>query len=404
MDENGIPHKKSAQVPAQFAGYSLQPTRFLHRLLEADAGTIVSLEVFDDVGVETASGEKIAEQDKNFRSTNNPVSDRAVELWKTLYNWLRMVESGELDVVRTTFIIYVSTDHTGKIVSDFASARNKDEAKDAFSKALIILTRDKKDPSVATPLSESIETYVEYLLAANQDLVCSLIGNFSLISGSGSPIQDVDRLVRRMLIPDEIVDDVVKYSHGWVKTEIDQQIEKGLPAYVTRDEFHTQITSFVDRIRSRSLLRTFAQKPSDELVEEEVRFRTYVRQLELVNCDLSEKMRAVSDYLRASADRAVWSEKGLVNKDSFTEFEEKLERVWKNKKDENEINLRDMEEGQRGKSLYSKCMLYECNLEGMEPPHHFVPGSLHALADEEVIGWHPDYKKKLTKTRSATNK
>jgi len=42
---------KSAQVPGQLLGYSLQITECLRQLLIAQPGAIVSVEVFEDVGV-----------------------------------------------------------------------------------------------------------------------------------------------------------------------------------------------------------------------------------------------------------------------------------------------------------------------------------------------------------------
>ena len=62
----------------------------------AAPGDVVCLEVFDDVGVERPDGTKIAEQNKS-NLTHNPLSDRAVDLWKTLRIWVDAVVSGELD-------------------------------------------------------------------------------------------------------------------------------------------------------------------------------------------------------------------------------------------------------------------------------------------------------------------
>ena len=41
---------RSSQVPDQYWGYSLQAIRFLQVLMEAQPGTFVTLEVFEDVG------------------------------------------------------------------------------------------------------------------------------------------------------------------------------------------------------------------------------------------------------------------------------------------------------------------------------------------------------------------
>jgi hypothetical protein len=53
--------KKSPHIPNHYGGFSLQETRLTARLLEADPGSVLSLEVFEDVGVELPDGTRIAD-------------------------------------------------------------------------------------------------------------------------------------------------------------------------------------------------------------------------------------------------------------------------------------------------------------------------------------------------------
>jgi hypothetical protein len=48
--------RRSAQVPAQFLGYSLQTTRAAIRLLQSEPGPLVSVEVLDDIAVTNPNG------------------------------------------------------------------------------------------------------------------------------------------------------------------------------------------------------------------------------------------------------------------------------------------------------------------------------------------------------------
>ena len=123
--------KKTPQAAEQYLGYSLQTTRFLARLLEAESGWTVSLEVFGDVGVENADGHQLAGEVKSTHG-GNPVSDRSVDLWKTFSNWIDAVKRGDLQLEKTSFEIYVSQPRTGKIVSSFRDANSLDEAPCVF--------------------------------------------------------------------------------------------------------------------------------------------------------------------------------------------------------------------------------------------------------------------------------
>ena len=94
--------RKSAQVPGQMFGYSLQAIRLLSLALDASPGTVLSLEVFEDVGTVDETGNALASQTKSGLETN-PISDRAVDLWKTFSNWLMAVASGQLSTASTQF-------------------------------------------------------------------------------------------------------------------------------------------------------------------------------------------------------------------------------------------------------------------------------------------------------------
>src|SRR5690242_3776522 len=88
---------RSEAVPAtaagQALGYSLQFTRLTAMLLRAPDGSSCSLEVLDDVAEQTEDGETKLSQSKSSL-TGNPVADRAISLWKTIFNWLEVIKTG----------------------------------------------------------------------------------------------------------------------------------------------------------------------------------------------------------------------------------------------------------------------------------------------------------------------
>ena len=46
-------------------------------------------------------------------------------------------------------------------------------------------------------------------------------------------------------------------------------------------------------------------------------FKIYIQQLDLVDCDDDEKIRAVIDFMKAGSDRTTWSINGTVDEESF---------------------------------------------------------------------------------------
>src|SRR6202022_2759442 len=112
----GSASRKSSHVPAQALGYLIQPIRLLQLLLDAPADSFVTLEVFEDVGLETRNGQRIASQVKTGL-VKNPLTDKSPEFWKTLANWCAAIDRRELDPEQTIFEIYVARRQKGKIAT-----------------------------------------------------------------------------------------------------------------------------------------------------------------------------------------------------------------------------------------------------------------------------------------------
>ena len=123
----------NTHVPDKLYGYGLQVRQMLYELLNCSIDSVVSIEKFDDVGVESGE-EKIAIQTKSALSDRNPVSDKAVDLWKTLYNWLIALKDGELSFGGTLFVLVINVNKSGNIVEWINSANNVKEAEQVYEK------------------------------------------------------------------------------------------------------------------------------------------------------------------------------------------------------------------------------------------------------------------------------
>lgn len=385
-DKNEV--ENPTHVPYQFLGYSLQQTVLLLRLLQADKDTVLSLEVFDDVGIEK-DDEKKAVQVKSAQA-HNPLSNRALDLWKTLSNWIDAVNSGELDTDNTVFEIYCSKRKECDISKKFADTKTEKEAKEAYDYARSVLFEAGEE------IAEGIEPYVNNFFNADRSMVQRLLCRFNIDFSGKSPQEDLRDHIYRMPVDEKLVPDICDWAAGWVKNRIDRKLEKSEISKVSREEFHNDFKAYVSRICFNNILNSFTKACKDaQQIERELSFRTYIKQLDIIDCSDDDKLNAVTDFLQASADRTFWGDKGLVHELSFEEFEEELKRVWLNVKREILIEKKTLTDEEKGQLIYGKCSMHKTQLQNMSVPVHFVPGSFHALSDEKVIGWHPDYEKRV---------
>jgi hypothetical protein len=392
------PTRKSPHVPGQAQGYFLQETRLLARALEAEQGSFVSLEVLDDVAVHATKGSLKVEQTKSTTSGANPIADRAVELWKTLANWVEAVLANEIDADKTQFTIYVSAPVTGSIAASFAAAASDTDAKSVLVAARIELWGAAPGYSKKRAVSKSIAPFVSTVFN-NEAISVKIVKAFSLETGSGSPMTDLRSLVTRMT-PPELIEDTLVHSLGVVRKRVGTLLEQRKPAMVSVDEMRTEILSFIRARDREKILTSFAPSPTPLQIKLDREIRTYVQQLEIVNSDEDDILRAINDYLRAAVDRVEWGKRGHVHATSFDEFEKSLTRAWGNLRGTCEIEHASKDEATRGKLLLLKCGTHSTRLQGADVPDHFVPGSFHRLSDSETIGWHPKFKDELKKFRA----
>lgn len=396
----GKPQNAPATAAGQALGYSLQYTRLTAMLLEAAEGSRCSLEVLDDGAEQTTAGKTKLGQSKSALTTN-PVADRAIPLWKTLFNWLELAKRGIVAPSKTVFELYVSRPVDGPLVRAFHDSRSREEARLAMEEARKELWGKAYADNKKAALSKGLRRYAKPVIEADEDILLPIIINLRLVCGSGSPQADIEATIRRDPVSAARVSDIADKMCGWVKRQVDERLEKDLPAVILRDDFHREYVSYVRRVDRDLILKSMARNPTDAEKQERLP-DTFVQQLGLIDLGFDDKLEAVSDFLRACWDRTLWSKAGDVHEDSFEELDNNLNRVWTNHRRVTEVEAASKAEVERGQLLHARCMLHEAKVQGMEPPSHFICGCFHRLADERDIGWHPDYRNLIDKAISKT--
>jgi hypothetical protein len=381
--------RRPSQVPDQYWGYSLQAIRFLQLLLERPSGTVVTLEVFEDVGASHPGGD-LASQVKSAL-VKNPITDRAVDLWKTFGNWTEAATLGHISARSTIFEIYLARPRNGRIASAFHSASSEREAETAIQNAKRVLLGNKINKA---SLPAELKTHVNRVFSCDPDTLTQIVRNFRITAATQDPISDLRPIVGAKWVRPESVDLVIQHAHGWLKERLDSLLQLRRLAAVSVDEFNEEMRKFIPRCDFLHFVADMAGRPTVGQVEAE-RVRTYVRQLDLIDFQDEDTLEAINSYLRACVMRTKLSERGLVHEDSFEEYEEALLSYWRNKKRQNTLTNPAHTGAQLGQLLLSDCCLHLQKLQGLEMPSYFTPGSYHALADVETIGWHPDYKSLL---------
>jgi hypothetical protein len=373
-------------APGPYLGFALQPVRLCFHLLTCPAGAKVSLEHLDDVAVHFPDGNVTLEQTKSALR-QNPITDWSDELWKAFANWLDGITSGKLIAGKSRFQLYVTPAKQGEWAQALSSASTT-----AQVDALVAIIKGKH-AKLKKP--KGCEANLQSFLKAPAEARNAVVADFKLLHEDEDPIDRLRDLIKTAVDP-KLVDDLCHSAVGMAKEQADRLIRAGRPALVDGDAFKVAFRAFVRKINIPGLLSSLTSPPPAAQVSAMLTARPiFIRQLEIIDADDQDRVRAVSDFLRASADKSVWAEQGLVFAESLTEWDNLL--IGRHGLISGEVaDLHTDKDGAfRGRMAYRKCAQIEAPLEGRAVPSHFVHGSFNALADILRLGWHPDYQSLL---------
>ncbi|MGE7934058.1 ABC-three component system protein [Viridibacillus arvi] len=381
----------NTHVPDKVYAYSIQVKHALYELIQGNGVKNVSVEVFEDVGVEMLDNSKNAVQMKSALSNNNPVSNRAVDLWKTFNNWLISIKLGELDAKNTSFTLFVNKECTGLIVESFHKAFEDENATKAWETARTEFYDSKNNEK---DLAEGYKKFITFFFdQKNKEDAIKLIKKFKLKTIETKYTEFLfDTFKRIVMIPNELMEFSFDKILGWIDRITSEMVEYGRPMVVSYDEYREEMVDIVRILNQNKSLVELAPLPKENQIAKEFdQVKNYINQLGLIECDYTEKIEAISDYLRAASNRTIWASKRLVNSKSIDDFEEELKRSWSNKNKINNITHSHLNEIQQGKLLYFQCQEDKKNIIDRETPVFFMRGCYHALSDNLEIGWHRDY-------------
>jgi hypothetical protein len=208
-----IPLKPSRySSPGQYLGYALQPLRLCYHLVSCPPGAHVSLEHSEDVAVHYPNGCQLLEQIKSAIS-QNPISDLADDLWKTIAHWLNGIKAGEIDPASTTFRIYVTPAHEGAIALALSAAATAEDVCELTNQIKAKVAKRRTPPSCRDNL--------QVFLDASDEERFALVARLKIDSSDEDPLS-VLRSALALAVPQKLMESVCSYLLGNAKDRADR--------------------------------------------------------------------------------------------------------------------------------------------------------------------------------------
>lgn len=388
-------NKYSATAP--MLGYLYQVRiALLYALQQAKLGEFsVSLETLDDVTFE-ANGSPISVlQTKHSIVKKANLTDTSVDLWKTLRVWLAGNSSREVPTEATLFLITTSSitqDTAAQALCAHAPTRNIPIACSRLKQAASSSSNDA--------LQDVFKTFLE-LSQVNQE---KLLNRVVVIPDEGNVAEVLTKIESELhwMTLRHQTTAIEQLEGWWFKRVVRELVNDGCG--ISRAELEAQISDIQESLKPDAL-------PIDDAIERlmvaldqlpEFSGQNFYRQVELVGAGKNRILNAINSYQRAFAQRSQWTRDELLFDTDISKYESTLRAEWLLKRDQICDELGDSPaDDAMAKAGREVLMWAEDVVLPIRPnvaTHWVCRGSLHMLADELKIGWHPNFEERLANT------
>lgn len=384
----------SHDASASAIGYLYQTDWALLELLRGArtrADQAMTIELFDDVAWDQDGDIQELLQLKHHQRSSGDLSDKSVDLWKTLKVWLDtpafVDDEGPLLTLVTT-----SGSGSGTAASYLGSDSERDpgRALDLLNAAAIEstaqITEVARKKWLSTPASARL----------------SMTQRMRVI-GAAVRIEDVEKEVRTEIvwaIPSGQEEAFLALVWRWWRMVVLDLLRK------KRDRVNVmEAKEQVQNIRDLFLpdnLPTLVQlsQVDEQLLVETHSSHLFVHQLRWINVGLPHLRRAIVDYHRAVTQTTQWMDQSLIGLKALEDFDNNLVDEWdsafQDMMEDLDLGADEAARQEVGKLLWRK--LRESTKVTVRPRYtdpFFARGKRHELADSHRIGWHPDFEARI---------
>jgi hypothetical protein len=350
----------------------------------------VSLETLDDVAFQAEGTPLELLQTKHHLSRQGSLGDASPDLWKSLRVWTDAFKQGRLGADSVHYLVTTSTAPAGSAAA-YLRESGRDVGRTLERLNAVLASSENKDNE------KPYQAYASLLPADRRALLERVV-----IVDRAPDIMAVGDLLQEALAfaaSRDLVGPFVTRLEGWWYQRAIRHL-----GGVDKAIFSEEIDAELERLRQQFKTDNLPIDPDlvayDVIDETMFGSHTFVEQLRLIDLTTKRILTAMRQYFRASEQRSRWLREGFLQVGELDNYDRRLCEEW-------DIRFAIMVQN-LGQSAAEDAMrvaarkLYEwAELESAlfirpactEP---FVSrGSLHVLADDGSVGWHPQFIDRL---------
>ena len=356
----------------------------------------VSIETTDDIVFDDPSTNAPLElwQSKHHIERRGSLGDASPDIWKSIANWISDSQMGE----------------KSRILLSTVDAPQ--------GSAAAHLTRDlnARDPTVAherlvgVAEAKGNKDHIEYydaFLNLKPNLRLDLLRNIYVVDHASCAADISGALANtlRKSVRTERRTPLVERLRGWWAGRVAQHltaIAEGRLDSISAGEVEARLHDSIQSLRDDMLPLDYSDLAEPAMADVATDDRVFVEQLRIIAWH-SERIRlAVYDHNRAFLQRSRWHREDLVHVDDMESYDRRLIEEWRRHflptEEGEELEGSDDDQAQRAAAREKLLRLETSTLPEIRSALNsgYMPmGTLHILADNLRIGWHPHWIARL---------
>lgn len=194
-------------------------------------------------------------------------------------------------------------------------------------------------------------------------------------------------------------DAFITYVKGWWLGIAIRLLRRELHAFAATDMLNA-IQDLRDQFGPDDLPRDLDLPDPDEAASAGFANRTFVGQLELIAFTQDQLALAIRDYYRAFTQRSRWIRRELLGVDEIDRYEARLVDEWRflftNAAAELAESADEPTKQSSGRTVFIHAVeTAKARIRDRYDEPFMTRGTLHGLADDRKIGWHPEFEARL---------
>jgi hypothetical protein len=369
------------------------------RRLKTDPDFLVGVETLDDVTFETAGGDPTdLLQTKHHKTGTGSLSDNSPDLWKTLRIWFEGHASGMIPKAANLYLVTTGIAPDGAAASRLRAFQRDVDAAQLALNAVAYSSSNQK-------LSDAFQAYRAASLMEQTAIL-----NKVVILDAAPSIVDIENELRQEVhwaADRKHHSAFLERLEGWWFRRVLQQLTDATAERIGSVELEDRMSDLREQFKQEALpidddLLDFTLDDATRIAHENF---TFVRQLDLIKANKRRIVAAIRDYFRAFEQRSRWLRDELAIKLELDKYDKRLieewELVFEAMRDElgDDATEEAKEKAARTVLTWAERTTIPIRPNVTEP---FVSrGSFHMLSEEQQIGWHPEFLRRLALILSA---